>query len=150
MALTPRSGRFAILVRRRLTEFNPWRTRCYRARSTTYPPGLQWYWKADFVDGLSDQAIALHVEDGSRLPTMHSAMNLHPMNGAAHRVGRKDTAFSYREATWPVEATIRCPEGDYSLTQVSTPRTDIRCPEGAIASPKFQPLEATIRCPKGL
>jgi FAD/FMN-containing dehydrogenase len=27
-------------------------------------------------------------------------MNLYPINGAAHRVGRKDTAFSYREATW--------------------------------------------------
>jgi FAD/FMN-containing dehydrogenase len=31
---------------------------------------------------------------------MHWAMNLYPINGAAHRVGRKDTAFSYREATW--------------------------------------------------
>jgi FAD/FMN-containing dehydrogenase len=40
------------------------------------------------------------VKHGSRLPTMHSAMNLYPINGAAHRVGRKDTAFSYREATW--------------------------------------------------
>jgi hypothetical protein len=27
-------------------------------------------------------------------------MNLYPINGAAHRVGRKETAFSYREATW--------------------------------------------------
>ena len=65
-----------------------------------YPLDLQWYWKADFVNELSDKAIALHVEHGSRLPTMHSAMNLYPINGAAHRVGRKDTAFSYREATW--------------------------------------------------
>ena len=65
-----------------------------------YPPNLQWYWKADFVNELSEKAIALHVEHGSRLPTMHSAMNLYPINGAAHRVGRKDTAFSYREATW--------------------------------------------------
>jgi hypothetical protein len=53
-----------------------------------YPPDLQWYWKADFVNELSDQAIALHVEHGSRLPTMHSAMNLYPINGAAHRVRR--------------------------------------------------------------
>ena len=27
-----------------------------------YPPGLQWYWKADFFKELSDEAIALHVE----------------------------------------------------------------------------------------
>jgi hypothetical protein len=56
-----------------------------------YPPDLQWYRKADFVNELREKAIALHVEHGSRLPTMHSAMNLYPINGAAHRVGRKDT-----------------------------------------------------------
>jgi TolB-like protein len=65
-----------------------------------YPPDLQWYWKANFVNELSEKAISLHVEHGSRLPTMHSAMTLYPINGAAHRVGRKDTAFSHREATW--------------------------------------------------
>jgi len=65
-----------------------------------YPPGHQWYWKADFVDKLSDEAIALHVEHGSRLPTMQSSMHLYPINGATHRVGRNDTAFSYRDATW--------------------------------------------------
>jgi FAD/FMN-containing dehydrogenase len=65
-----------------------------------YPPGHQWYWKADFVNELSDKAIALHVEHGSRLPTMQSTMHLYPINGAAHRVGKNDTAFSYRDATW--------------------------------------------------
>ncbi len=65
-----------------------------------YPPGLQWYWKADFVTTLSDQAIAAHVDHGSRLPTMHSSMHLYPVNGAAHRVDRGATAFSYRDANW--------------------------------------------------
>ena len=27
-----------------------------------YPPGLQWYWKADFVDTLTDEAIAQHMQ----------------------------------------------------------------------------------------
>ena len=27
-----------------------------------YPPGLQWYWKADFFNELSDEAIALHAQ----------------------------------------------------------------------------------------
>jgi hypothetical protein len=27
-----------------------------------YPPGLQWYWKADFVNELSDEAIAVHMK----------------------------------------------------------------------------------------
>lgn len=65
-----------------------------------YPPGLQWYWKADFVNELSDEAIALYVQYGSTIPTMQSAVHLYPINGAAHRVGRNDTAFSFREATW--------------------------------------------------
>lgn len=65
-----------------------------------YPPGLQWYWKAHFVDELSEEAIALHVEHGSRLPTMLSTMQLYPLDGAAHRVGRTETAFSHRDAAW--------------------------------------------------
>jgi len=65
-----------------------------------YPPGLQWYWRADFVKELSDEAVALHVQHGSRMPTMHSTMHLYPINGAAHRVARNDTAFSYRDSNW--------------------------------------------------
>ena len=65
-----------------------------------FPPGLQWYWKADFVKELSDAAIAEHVKWGSQMPTMHSTMHLYPINGAAHRVGNSDTAWSYRDAVW--------------------------------------------------
>ncbi len=65
-----------------------------------YPPGLQWYWKADFVNELSDEAIALHVKHGSELPSMWSTMHLYPINGAARRVGNHETAWSYRESTW--------------------------------------------------
>ena len=65
-----------------------------------YPPGLQWYWKADFVNELSDKAIALHAEHGSKIPTMHSTMHLYPIDGAARRVGKRDTPWSYRDAVW--------------------------------------------------
>ena len=65
-----------------------------------YPPGLQWYWRADFFKELSDDAVRQHVEHGSRLPTMHSTMHLYPTNGAAHRIKNQDTAFSYRDANW--------------------------------------------------
>jgi FAD/FMN-containing dehydrogenase len=64
-----------------------------------YPPGLQWYWKADFINELSDEAIEEHLKY-AEAPTMHSTMHLYPINGAAHRVGENDTAWSYREATW--------------------------------------------------
>jgi FAD/FMN-containing dehydrogenase len=65
-----------------------------------YPPGLQSYWRADFVNELSDDAIRLHVQYGSEIPTMLSTMHLYPINGAVHRLGRHDTAFSYRDTTW--------------------------------------------------
>lgn len=65
-----------------------------------FPPGLQWYWKADFVKELPDAAIAEHVKWASAMPTMHSTMHLYPVNGAAHRVGATDTAWSYRDAVW--------------------------------------------------
>ena len=65
-----------------------------------YPPGDQWYWRADFVTELSDAAIAEHQRFGAELPTPQSTMHLYPIDGAAHRPGRADTPFAYREANW--------------------------------------------------
>ena len=65
-----------------------------------YTPGLQWYWKADFVKELGDRAIDLHVKHGSQLPTLHSTMHLYPINGAAHQHSNSDTPWTYRDATW--------------------------------------------------
>jgi FAD/FMN-containing dehydrogenase len=65
-----------------------------------FPPGLQWYWKADFFNDLSDEAIALHVRHGAKLPTAMSTMHLYPINGAVHRAGSNDTAFSFRDANF--------------------------------------------------
>ena len=65
-----------------------------------YPPGLQWYLKADFVRELKDEAIALHVKHGALLPTMHSTMHLYPINGKASTVKNTATPWSYRDAVW--------------------------------------------------
>ena len=65
-----------------------------------YPPGLQWYLKADFVRELKDEAIALHVKRGALLPTMHSTMHLYPINGKASTVKNTATPWSYRDAVW--------------------------------------------------
>ncbi|MDM0056547.1 FAD-binding oxidoreductase [Variovorax fucosicus] len=65
-----------------------------------YPPGHQWYWRADFVNELSDAAIAEHQRFGAKMPTPQSTMHLYPIDGAAHRVKSSDTPFSYRDATW--------------------------------------------------
>jgi FAD/FMN-containing dehydrogenase len=65
-----------------------------------YPKGLQWYWKADFVDELTDEAIAAHVEHGARLPTMHSSMHLYPIDRAVHDVACDETAWAYRSSRY--------------------------------------------------
>lgn len=65
-----------------------------------YPPGHQWYWRADFVNELTDAAIHKHVEHAKTMPTMQCTMHLYPIDGAAHRVGKDETAWSYRDATW--------------------------------------------------
>lgn len=65
-----------------------------------YTPGDQWYWRADFVNELSDEAIARHVEHGSKMPTIQSTMHLYPIDGAVHRVVNHQTAFAYRGAKW--------------------------------------------------
>jgi FAD/FMN-containing dehydrogenase len=64
------------------------------------PPGLQWYWKADFIDTLSEEAIALHVDYASRLPTGLSGVYFHPIDGAAGRVANDATPWNYRAAHW--------------------------------------------------
>ena len=65
-----------------------------------YPPGLQWYWRADFFRELSDQALAVHQEFGAQLPTPHSTMHLYPVDGAVHQVSPDATAFAYRDVGW--------------------------------------------------
>ena len=62
------------------------------------PPGLNHYWKADFVRELSDEAIAVHHEYGPQIKNFHSLMHLYPLDGAVHDVGVDDTAFRHRDA----------------------------------------------------
>ena len=65
-----------------------------------YPPGDQWYWRADFVKEIPDAAVAIHAEHGAAMPTAKCTMHLYPIDGAVHDVGAADTAWSYRDATW--------------------------------------------------
>ena len=64
------------------------------------PPGLQHYWKANFVTELTDDAIAAHLEHGPKVPVVNSTMHIYPINGACHRVEPDATAFAYRDATF--------------------------------------------------
>jgi FAD/FMN-containing dehydrogenase len=65
-----------------------------------YPAGDQWYWRADFVKEIPDEAIEVHAKFGAEMPTWKSTMHLYPIDGAAHDAGPTDTPWAYRDALW--------------------------------------------------
>ncbi|MCA6074345.1 FAD-binding oxidoreductase [Fulvivirga sedimenti] len=64
------------------------------------PPGLQWYWRADFFNEIGPEISKVHREFGSKIPTPLSQMHLYPITGAAARPGNEDTAWAYRDAKY--------------------------------------------------
>jgi FAD/FMN-containing dehydrogenase len=64
------------------------------------PPGLQHYWKANFVTELTDEIIDAHLAHGPEVPYVSSTMHIYPINGACHRVAPDATAFTHREANF--------------------------------------------------
>jgi len=65
-----------------------------------YPAGDQWYWRADFVGEVPDEAVELNAEWGAKMPTWKSGMHLYPIDGAQQRIGRNDTPWSFRDANF--------------------------------------------------
>ena len=64
------------------------------------PPGMQWYWRADFFNELGPEVRAKHLEFGSKIPTPLSQMHLYPISGAAGRVAKDETPWAYRDARY--------------------------------------------------
>ena len=64
------------------------------------PPGLQWYWKAHFLKEIPDASLSVHKRFGEQMPTPLTTMHLYPIDGAAGRVGKDDTAWPNRDAVW--------------------------------------------------
>ena len=62
------------------------------------PPGLHHYWKADFMPGLSDDAIAVHEKHGPQIPTVQSTLHIYPTDGAVQRVSAQESAYCHRQA----------------------------------------------------
>lgn len=61
------------------------------------PLGVHNYWKAEYVDGLSDGVIEAMCEAYARVPSPRSIVLLIPVNGAASRVAPDATAFPHRD-----------------------------------------------------
>ncbi len=65
-----------------------------------FPCGPEQHWRGDFFSELGEDAISAHAEYAVRMPASSSAAVLYPVDGAARRSGRNDTAYSFREAAW--------------------------------------------------
>jgi FAD/FMN-containing dehydrogenase len=65
-----------------------------------YPKGDQWYWRAEFFNEITDEAIAIHAKYGAAMPTWKSTMHMYPIDGAVHDVGNDATAWGYRDANF--------------------------------------------------
>lgn len=65
-----------------------------------FPPGMQWYWKADFYTDIPQEAATVHKKFGAKIPTPLSQMHMYPISGAASRVDNNDTPWAYRDAKY--------------------------------------------------
>lgn len=65
-----------------------------------YPPGLLWYWKADYVKDIGKEAISIHKKFIEKAPSRYCTMHMYPVNGAASRIGKNETAWNYRDANY--------------------------------------------------
>jgi hypothetical protein len=65
-----------------------------------YAPGDQWYWRSAAIQSVPNEAIAVNVEWGQKMPTWKSGMHMYPVDGVAAQVGSDETAWSFRDAKW--------------------------------------------------
>jgi FAD/FMN-containing dehydrogenase len=63
-----------------------------------YPPGLCQYWKSNFVQELSDEAIDMIIEHFASVSSPLTVVILDQLGGAVGRVEADETAFGHREA----------------------------------------------------
>jgi hypothetical protein len=61
-----------------------------------FPPGRLNYWKANFIDNLSDELIDVLIAAYARVPSRYSSIAIEPMGGAVARMPMAETAFHHR------------------------------------------------------
>ena len=70
-----------------------------------YPDGRWNYWKSNFLQVLSDEAIDTMIEQFSAVPSPFSAAALEHLDGGVSRVGEDETAFGDRSAPYSLIIT---------------------------------------------
>ena len=76
------------------------------------PKGVRGYFKAEFMQGLDDEAIEKLVRHGARRASPMTQLLMEPMGGAISRVGEDDTALGRRDVKWCYHALAMWMEPD--------------------------------------
>jgi FAD/FMN-containing dehydrogenase len=85
-----------------------------RSLDPYFPAGVRRYWKAVYLDGLTDAAIDTTVEWSEARPSPDTLVIIRHCGGAISRVGAEETAFGDRSSEWmlSVDSTWSTPDGD--------------------------------------
>jgi FAD/FMN-containing dehydrogenase len=85
-----------------------------RSLDPFFPAGARRYWKALYLDGLSDAAIDTTVEWSNRRPSAETLVIIRHCGGAISRVGAHETAFGDRSSQWmlSIDSTWHDPAAD--------------------------------------
>ena len=80
----------------------------------TQPKGRRYYWKSEYLPGVSSDLLAKLVEHALRAPSPHSAIILFPVDGAVQRLAEDHSAVGNRTArvVLNVTASWEKPEDD--------------------------------------
>src|SRR3989441_13350507 len=62
-----------------------------------FQAGVPNYWEVDFLQGLTEEALDTIVAHAATKTSPMTAVALFPINGAARRVGQRETAFPHRK-----------------------------------------------------
>jgi hypothetical protein len=71
-----------------------------RSLDPFFPAGVRRYWKALYLDGFSDAAVATTVDWSARRPSDDTLVIVRHCGGAMARVGAEETAFGDRSSEW--------------------------------------------------
>jgi FAD/FMN-containing dehydrogenase len=85
-----------------------------RSLDPMFPAGLRYYWKALYLDGMSDAAIETTVSWAQRQESDRTLVVIRHGGGAIGRVAAEDTAFGDRSSEWmlSIDATWDDPADD--------------------------------------
>ena len=85
-----------------------------RSLDPFFPAGVRRYWKALYLDGFSDAAIAATVDWSNRRPSNDTLVIVRHCGGAMARVGAAETAFGDRSSEWmlSIDSTWHDPAED--------------------------------------